>query len=115
MSSKENRKSIKVLTGWGKTVEYRPLLRNYNPKWLHYLEKYDLPSRTNGPAIIGYYDNDHVKIRREEYLIDGKHHRTNDKPTIICYSLEGQVEHEEWHQNGILTRSYLPAFIHVDM
>jgi antitoxin component YwqK of YwqJK toxin-antitoxin module len=70
--------------------------------------KYGEYHRTDGPAVIRYYQDG--EIRSEEYYVNGQSHRM-DGPAYISYYNNGQIKYEEYSINNQRHRVDGPAYI----
>jgi len=63
---------------------------------------------SNEPTVMERYDDGTVK--REEWLVDGKYHRT-DGPALVQYRPDGSVEYEMWFVDDKCHRADGPALV----
>lgn len=62
-----------------------------------------------GPASVWYYDNGN--IGQAEYMWNGRRDREGDKPSIIMFDYNGNIESERYFENDKLNRQNGPAII----
>ncbi len=77
------------------TAHYYPNGKLKSERHYHYY-KFSL-HRTDGPAVIEYYENG--KVKKELYYFEGKIHRT-DGPAVIEYDLEGNIKRKMFYLKG---------------
>ena len=90
----------------------KKIYKEIKDKTVYFRNKDEDFHNLNGPAIISFYDNSLIHVKKMTYYINGLIHRNEeDGPAVIHFNTNGSVIYQIYYRNGMEYRRCGPAYI----